>query len=106
MHRKSSQEIPTIERDGQARSEPIQSQFPSRNIAGIRSSSVVVVLERGDLRFGVCGHPTVYRIERFRHVIVDSQCLVQKPPLPRRVHVSTHTQTIERILWKQKSTAC
>src|SRR6267154_1418948 len=56
MHRKASQEIPNIERDAQARSEPIQSQIPSRNIGGIRSSSVVVVLDRGNLRLGVGGH--------------------------------------------------
>jgi hypothetical protein len=53
MHREESQEIPNIERDAQARSEPIQSQFPFRNIGGIRSSSVVVVLERGNLRESV-----------------------------------------------------
>src|ERR1700687_1225468 len=64
MHRNASQEIPNIERDAQARSEPIQSQFPSRNIAGIGSSSVVVVLERSNLRFGVGGHPAIYRVER------------------------------------------
>src|SRR5437660_2203625 len=59
MHREASQEIPNIERDAQARSEPIQSQIPSRNIGGIRSSSVVVVLERGNLRFGVGGHGAI-----------------------------------------------
>ena len=58
MHREASQEIPNIERDAQAGSEPLQRQFPYRNIAGIRSRSVVVVLERGNLRFGVGGHPT------------------------------------------------
>src|SRR6266852_5512044 len=106
MHRKASQEIPNIERDAQAISEPIQSQIPSRNIARIRSSSVVVVLERGNLRFGVGGHSTTSRVKCFRHVIIDTQCLVQNPVLPRGVHISTHTQATERILWQEKSTAC
>ena len=55
MHRKVIQEIPNIERDAQPRSKPIQSQFPSRNIARIGSRSVIVVLERGNLRFSVDG---------------------------------------------------
>src|SRR5258707_11590550 len=49
MYREASPEIPDVERDTQARSEPMQSQIPSGNIAGIRSSTVVVVLERGYL---------------------------------------------------------
>src|SRR5579864_4949363 len=73
MHREASQEIPNIERDAQTRSESVQSQFPSRNVAGIRSSSVVVVLERGNLRFGVGGYCAVYRVERLCNVIVDTQ---------------------------------
>src|ERR1035438_4337926 len=106
MHRKASQEIANIERDAQARSEPIQSQFPSRNIARNGSSSVVVVLERGNLRSGVGGHPAIYRVERFCNIIVDTQCFVQKPLLPRGVHISTHTQATERILRQEKSSAC
>src|SRR4029077_12735138 len=102
MHRKASREIPNIKRNAQARSEPIQSQIPSRNIARIGSGSVVVVLERGNLRFGVGGHSTTSRVECFRHVIIDTQCFVQKPLLPRGVHISTHTEATERILWQEK----
>src|SRR6267154_6329615 len=106
MHREASQEIPNIERDAQARSEPIQSQFPSRNIAGIRSSSVVVVLKRGNLRFGVGGHPASSRVKCLCNVIVDTQCFVKKPLLPWRVHVSRHTHVTERLLRQEKSSAC
>src|SRR5258708_19200758 len=105
MHRKASQEIPNIERDAQARSEPIQSQIPSRNIGGIRSSSVVVVLERGNLRFGVGGHGAIFRVKCLRHVIIDTQCFVQKPLLLSGVHISTHTPATKRILWQGKYTA-
>ena len=76
MHREASQEIPNIERDAQAGSEPLQRQSPSRNIARIRSSSVVVVIERGNLRFRVGGHSTIRRVQCFRNVIVDAQCSV------------------------------
>src|ERR1700730_11958742 len=76
MHREASQEITNIEKDAQARSEPIQSQFPSRNIARVGSSSVVVVLERGNLRFGVGGHPASSRVKCLCNVIVDTQCFV------------------------------
>src|SRR6266446_9545668 len=106
MHREASQEIPNIERDAQGRSEPIQSQFPSRNIAGIWSRSVVVVLERGNLRFGVGGHPASSRVKCLCNVIVDTQCFVKKPLLPWRVHVSRHTRVTERILRQEKSSAC
>jgi hypothetical protein len=44
-----------FERDTQAGIEPVYSEIPSGNITRIGSSSVVVVLERGNLRFGVCG---------------------------------------------------
>src|ERR1700693_390336 len=98
MHREASQEIPNIEGDAQAGSDPIQSQFPSGNIVRIGSNSVVVVLERGNLRFVVCGYAAIRRVQSFCNVIVDTQCSVQKPLLPWRVHVSTHSQAVESIL--------
>src|SRR5580698_2217340 len=82
MHREASQEIPNIERDAQAGSEPIQSQFPSRNIAGIGSSSVVVVLERGNLRLGISRYPASSRVECFRNVIVDTRALFRNHSFP------------------------
>src|SRR4029077_9712020 len=106
MHRKASREIQNIKRNAQARSEPIQSQIPSRNIARIGSSSVVVVPERGNLRFVVGGHSTISRVECFCHIIIDTQCFVQKPLLPRGVHIPTYTQATERFFRQEKSTAC
>src|SRR4029077_5036677 len=99
-------QIPHIERDAQARIEPVHSEIPSGNISRIRSSSVVVVLERGYLRFGVCGHSTIFRVERLCHIIVDTQCFVQKPLLRGRVHISMYTHATERILRQEKSPAC
>src|SRR6266446_9362442 len=51
-------------------SQPIQSQMPSRDVAGIGSRSVVVILERSDLRFGVSRYHTTWRVERFGHIVV------------------------------------
>src|SRR5439155_18413597 len=76
MHREASHEIPNIERDAKARSQPAQGQIPSGNVAGIRSSSVVVVLERGNLRFGVGGYPASSRVQSLCNVVVDTQCFV------------------------------
>src|SRR5216117_3413701 len=53
-------QISNIERDAQARIEPVYREIPSGNIARIRSGSAVVVLERGNLRFGVWGDSTIF----------------------------------------------
>src|SRR5229473_5789478 len=106
MHGEPGHQNPDIERDTQARIEPVYSEIPSGNIARIRSSSVVVVLQRCNLRFSICGHSTISRVKRFCHIIVDTQCSVQKPLLGGRVYSSTHTHATERILWQEKSTAC
>ena len=64
----------------------------------VGSSSVVVVLERGNLGFGVGGYSAIYRAECFCNIIVDTQCFVQKPPSSvGRVHASTQTQATQRI---------
>src|ERR1700729_4315261 len=76
LHREASQKIPDMERDAQTGSEPRQSQFPSGNIAGIRSRSVVVILERGNLLFGVGRYATTHRVQSFCNVIVDPLCSV------------------------------
>jgi hypothetical protein len=68
VQREARHEVPNIKRDPQARGEPVQSQFPSRNIARIGNGSVVVVLELGNLRFRVGGHPEIYRVECFCHI--------------------------------------
>src|SRR5580658_1271246 len=77
--------------------------MPSRDIPRIGSSSVVVVLERSNLRFGVSRYRTTSRVERFGHIIVDAQSSVQKPLLPWRVHIWTKAQTGERILRQEGS---
>src|ERR1700677_1843091 len=105
MHREASQKIPDIERDAQAGSEPSQSQFPPGNIAGIRSRSVVAILERGNLRFGIARYTPIHRVQSFCNVIVNPQCSVQKPLLRWRVHVSTNTNAAERLLRQEKSGA-
>src|SRR6266446_2272566 len=105
-HREASQEIPNVETDAQARSEPLQSEIPSRYIARVRSGSVVVVPDRGNLRFCVGGHYTISRVECFSHVVVDTKRFVEQPLFPWRTHISAHTQATERILWQQKSGAC
>ena len=81
--REASQEIPNIERDAQARSEPIQGESTSNpeNIAGIRSRSVVVILERGNrCRFGVGRHatssPSTELLQRHRSI---RSALFRKP---------------------------
>ena len=53
----------------------IQSQMPSRDVPGIGSSSVVVIPEWSNLRFGVSGYCTTWRVERFGHIIVDTKAL-------------------------------
>src|SRR5229473_4504560 len=106
MHGEPGHQNPDIERDTQARIEPVYSEIPSGNIARIRSSSVVVVLQGCNLRFSICGHSTISRVKRFCHIIVDTQCSVQKPLLGGRVHSLTHTHATERILWQKKSTVC
>ena len=58
-HGEPSHQIPNIERDAQAGIEPVYSEVPSGNVAWITSRSVVVVLERGNLRFGVCRDSTI-----------------------------------------------
>src|ERR1700693_2251995 len=98
VYREASHETANIEGDTHAGSQPIQSQMPSRDIPSIGSSAVVVVLELGNLRFGVSRYRTMWRVERFGHVIVDTKSSVQKPLLPWRVHISTETKTGERIL--------
>src|SRR3984957_20805248 len=45
VRREASREIPNIERNAKARSEPLQSQIPTRNVARVRSGSVVFVLD-------------------------------------------------------------
>src|SRR6267154_24409 len=106
LHREPSHQIPNIERDAQARVEPVYGEIPSGNISRIRSSSVVVVVQRSNLRFGVCGHPTISRVERFCYIVVDTQCSVQKPLLRGRVDRSTHTHATQRILWQEKPAPC
>jgi hypothetical protein len=49
---------------------------------------------------------TISRVEGFCHIIVDTQCFVQKPLLRGRVHNSMYTHATERILRQEKSTAC
>src|SRR5215467_7597578 len=51
------------------RGEPVESQTTFWNIAGIRSSSVVIVPERGNLPFGVVGTKRLgeYRASAHRH---------------------------------------
>ena len=63
MHREATLEVPNIERVTQAGGEPVLSQMPSGNIAGIGRGSVMVVLDRGDLRFSIGGHRTISRVE-------------------------------------------
>src|SRR5882724_4879586 len=72
VHREASHETANIEGDAHAGGQPIQSQTPSRDILRIGSSSVVVVLERSNLRFGVSRYRTTWRVERFGHLIVDT----------------------------------
>src|SRR6266849_3919820 len=100
-YREASHETAKIEGDAHAGGQPIQSQMPFRDIPRIGSGSVVVVFERSNLRFGVSRRRTTWRVERFRDIIVDSNCSVQKPLLRGRVHVSTHAQTGECI-WRQE----
>src|SRR5580693_6633005 len=105
-HREASHEIPNVERNAQARSEPLQSEIPSRYIARVRSGSVVVVPDRGNLRFCVGGHHTIPRVECFSHVVVNSKSFVEQPLLPRRTHISAHAHATECIWWQKKSCAC
>src|SRR5580704_10016582 len=101
MDREAIHELPNIERDSQARSKPIQSQIPSRYIARVRSGSVVVVLDRANLGFCVDGHHTISGVQCFTYIIVNTQCFVQEPLLPTRVHILTHTHATERSLWQK-----
>src|SRR3984885_14827896 len=73
VYREASHETANIEGDTHARSQSIKSQMPSRDIPTIGSSAVVVVLELGNLRFRVSRHRTMWREERFGHVIVDTK---------------------------------
>src|SRR3984885_9673589 len=63
MYREAIHEISNVERDAQTRSEPIQGEIQSRYVARVGSGSVVVVLDRGNLRFCVRGHHTISRVE-------------------------------------------
>src|SRR5713226_540488 len=98
VYRESSHETANIEGDTHAGGQPIQSKMPYRDIPRIGSSAVVVVFERSNLRFCVSRCRTTWRVERFRDIIVDSNCSVQKPLLRGRAHISTHAQTGECIL--------
>jgi hypothetical protein len=40
----------------------------------------------------------MWRAKRFGDIIVDTKSAIQKPLLPRGVHISTHAQTGERFL--------
>src|ERR1700722_12528373 len=95
-----------VERNGQAGGQSIESQTPPRNISRIGSSAVVVVLDRGNLRFCVGRHPTMHRVECLCHVIVDTQCFVQQPFLPWSVDIASHAQAAECGLRQQESSAC
>src|ERR1700676_1264161 len=103
VYREASLETANIEGDAHAGGQPIQSQMPSRDIPSIGSSSVVVVLERRNLRLGVSRYRTTRRVDSFGHIIVDTKSFVQKPLLPERAHISTQAQTGERILRQEGS---
>lgn len=67
--------------------------------AKLDSGDLKVKREQVDVARLMVGTLRFSRVECFCHVIVNTQCFVQQPPPPTRVHISTHTQATERSLW-------
>src|SRR5437899_1866944 len=93
VDREASRETANIESDVHAGGQPIQSQMPSGDVARIGSRSVVVVLERSNLRFGVRRYRAMWRVERLGHVVVDTKSVRQERSSTReRCHRSSPEQ--------------
>src|SRR5215472_11814406 len=60
MHLEGSEQVPDVQRHTYAGSEPVESQSPFWNVAGVGGGSVVIVPEGGNLRFGVGGHRAIF----------------------------------------------
>src|SRR5262245_65890973 len=107
MDPEGCEEARDAQRNTQAGSEPVESQTPFWNIAGVGSGSVVIILERGNLRFGVGWHQAISRIQSFGNIIIDAQGSIQKPFFSWPVLVSMDdAQSFACRLGQERATSC
>src|SRR5207244_9759366 len=92
----ASRETANIEGNAHAGCQPIQSQMPAGDVAGIGSRSVVVVLKWSNLRSGVSRYRTMWRVKRFGHVVVDTKSVRQERSSTRERchHPSSEQQNV------------